>query len=136
MSLADQKNLKRLSELREYKLKKLQVELNINNSKLAVTQMELEDLITATERYHDNRIKSQKAQFIALQSNTISSSALSMYRNSLKEMKKNEESLLQQIEKKKTNIVRDKKNINSQKELLKDLNKKIEGLKMFDFNGM
>ncbi len=129
-SQQDKKNLKQLQSLREYKLQKQLLKLNKHKNMLYEYEQEIQTLVTHAELLYKRRLQSQEDQFTGLKNTTISVDDLSSYRNSILQLKDEEDAELKKLDNTHAKIKNIKHEIEKQKLKVKTLNKKVESLKV------
>lgn len=131
-SQSNKKNIEKLQKIREFKIDKVQIELNKSHQLLRRLNTELQDLILNLKEFHSDRLLIEEKKFHELRNNTISANNFLEYRTLIVKKKKNEEGLEKTVSDRKHQIDDLKHSIEIYKKKLRHLNKKLEGLKLIN----
>lgn len=133
MSHANKADINKLRDIRNYRIKKIQMELAKIHANIKQANQELEEQIIEAKSFYQNRKSSQTNKFNQLQKEqTVTVGMLDRYTQSIHQLKEEEETLKDNIEEKKVSIIKLEDELKKYAESLKKLHKKIEGLNLLD----
>ncbi len=133
MPRANKADINKLLNIRNYKIKKIQMELAKTKANIKQSNQELNEQVIGAKHFHETRKLSQTEKFNQLQKEqTVTVGMLDSYTVSIHQLKDEEEMLNENIIKKRASISKLEEEVSAHIVSLKKLQKKVEGLNLLD----